>query len=488
MFYTAVIKFGYRQILIAYFIFFIVENSISKATENVINNGSVCQTPLCREIAKTFINSMNQTTDPCNDFFEYACGNFGKNASYRNGYINYFSLMRDFTSQRIKDILESDWSPMENIALTKSKQLYKSCMDLKAIESRGLLDLVYLLNDLGTWPMATPQIKWKLREKPWQEIDLQIRKNIGISPLFVLEPSADIKNSSFNILWLTLPSSSDGSYIFAHHFLLNKQNNTNISLTSKEYRKSIVDSARLIANYNRIFVSQYSLDIDAGNVVKFELALHDIIENFTSNGTFDLTHNYHKLTINELQKKFDAKSPKTRNGKIVWLNYLRHLYSDIPDVSIDGSHEIAVVGEEYFMKLIDLLDQTPSRTIVNTMLWWLVKRLAPLTNEKLKNITITRKSDKSKRWKWCIDRNEMPHAIAHAYVQKYFPKASKLYVSNMVKEIIVGMRNDIDRSRWLDSYSKRNALKKLSLMKKFVGYPDWYEDDKALANHYENAS
>lgn len=58
----------------------------------------------------------------------------------------------------------------------------------------------------------------------------------------------------------------------------------------------------------------------------------------------------------------------------------------------------------------------------------------------------------------------------------------------MVKEIIVGMRYDIDRSKWLDSYSKRNALKKLSLMKKFVGYPDWYEDDKALANYYENAS
>lgn len=50
----------------------------------------------------TFINSMNQTTDPCNDFFEYACGNFGKNANYRNGNANYFSLMRDFTSQQIR--------------------------------------------------------------------------------------------------------------------------------------------------------------------------------------------------------------------------------------------------------------------------------------------------------------------------------------------------------------------------------------------------
>lgn len=65
----------------------------------------------------------------------------------------------------------------------------------------------------------------------------------------------------------------------------------------------------------------------------------------------------------------------------------------------------------------------------NTMLWWLVKNLAPLTDKKLKNIIITQKNDESSiRWKWCINQNEMPHAIAHAYVQKYFPKASKLYV------------------------------------------------------------
>lgn len=75
-------------------------------------------------------------------------------------------------------------------------------MDLKAIERRGLLDLAYLINDLGGWPMATSPIRWKLRGKPWQEIDLQIRKNLGVSPLFVLSPLADIKNSSFNIQWV----------------------------------------------------------------------------------------------------------------------------------------------------------------------------------------------------------------------------------------------------------------------------------------------
>lgn len=57
---------------------------------------------------------------------------------------------------------------------------------------------------------------------------------------------------------------------------MNKQDNTKISLTSKKYRKSIVDSARLIASYNRAYVSKYNLDIDARDVVKFELALQDV--------------------------------------------------------------------------------------------------------------------------------------------------------------------------------------------------------------------
>lgn len=56
----------------------------------------------------------------------------------------------------------------------------------------------------------------------------------------------------------------------------------------------------------------------------------------------------------------------------------------------------------------------------------------------------------------------------------------------MVNEIIHGMRTDIERSKWLDSISKQGALRKLSAMEEFVGFPDWYEDNVAVEKYYKD--
>ncbi|CAK5112653.1 unnamed protein product [Meloidogyne enterolobii] len=39
---------------------------------------AVCLTPVCVHTAAIILNSMNATVDPCDDFFEYACGNWIK--------------------------------------------------------------------------------------------------------------------------------------------------------------------------------------------------------------------------------------------------------------------------------------------------------------------------------------------------------------------------------------------------------------------------
>lgn len=57
-----------------------------------------------------------------------------------------------------------------------------------------------------------------------------------------------------------------------------------------------------------------------------------------------------------------------------------------------------------------------------------------------------------------------------------------------MQQVITEMKNNIASSTWLDNNSRQSALKKLYNMKQFIGYPDWYNDSKAVADFYDDVN
>ncbi|ORX68080.1 hypothetical protein BCR32DRAFT_286175, partial [Anaeromyces robustus] len=49
----------------------------SKATENDANNvDEVCDTPECHNTAERILSKIDEEVDPCNNFYDFACGNW----------------------------------------------------------------------------------------------------------------------------------------------------------------------------------------------------------------------------------------------------------------------------------------------------------------------------------------------------------------------------------------------------------------------------
>jgi putative endopeptidase len=67
-------------------------------------------------------------------------------------------------------------------------------------------------------------------------------------------------------------------------------------------------------------------------------------------------------------------------------------------------------------------------------------------------------------------------ALGRRYVTKYFPPEAKARMQEMVRNILLAMKDTIDGLDWMSAETKQSALEKLSTFNSKIGYPDKWKD------------
>lgn len=89
-----------------------------------------CSTIPCVLSAATIIEKLNNEVDPCNDFYEYACGLFEQEVSTpdEKSTVDTISIMKDNLYEFLVTVLTSQ--KYENIEIHKvAKDFYSACTD-----------------------------------------------------------------------------------------------------------------------------------------------------------------------------------------------------------------------------------------------------------------------------------------------------------------------------------------------------------------------
>jgi endothelin-converting enzyme/putative endopeptidase len=82
------------------------------------------------------------------------------------------------------------------------------------------------------------------------------------------------------------------------------------------------------------------------------------------------------------------------------------------------------------------------------------------------------------RWKRCVESTDqlLGEALGRKYVEKHFPPAAKARMQEMVKNLLLAMKDVIDGLSWMSPRTRTRALEKLATFNPKVGYPDRWKD------------
>jgi hypothetical protein len=177
-----------------------------------------CSTIECVHSSARIIEKMNATADPCEDFYEFACGDFVAEVHTpdEKATVNTLFLMNDKLQDYLQAIYSKPSSESDPLVYRVSQTLYKTCLNIEDIARRGKQPLVELIEAIGGWPILNGK-DWNEKGWDWEKSLLAIRKfaTKRTNNIFKGEGNQLLENED---IWIELEEEPDVSYIKSNEF------------------------------------------------------------------------------------------------------------------------------------------------------------------------------------------------------------------------------------------------------------------------------
>lgn len=143
------------------------------------------------------IKKLDATTDPCENFYEFACGQQARNLLVTaertgSGTINNF---QDLVSKQLEGFIKDPIDPNEVNVFQQVKTFYQACMDTSKIEELGEKPFLDVLAKIGQFPALTED--WDEGNFSWIETTFKFKEH-GLNMYYLIQPTLfyNPKNSS----------------------------------------------------------------------------------------------------------------------------------------------------------------------------------------------------------------------------------------------------------------------------------------------------
>ncbi|KAH0624093.1 hypothetical protein JD844_007455 [Phrynosoma platyrhinos] len=269
---------------------------------------------------------MDTTSEPCKNFYQYACGGWLKKNIIPETSSRYsnFDILRDELEVVLKDVLDKENSD-DIEAVKKAKTLYRSC-----------------INESTSWTA----------EKSISELNYKYGKKVIIN--FYI--GTDDKNSTQHIIHIDQPSLGLPSRDYYECTGVYKE-------ACSAYVDFMISVAKLIRQERNLTINEAEISAEMRRV----MALETEIANATTKADdrTDPLLLYNKMTLQDVQKNF---SLEINHKQFDWSTFINNIMSTV-QINIENTENIIVCAPEYLIKLESILNKYTAREIQNYMSW-----------------------------------------------------------------------------------------------------------------------
>ncbi|XP_018348691.1 PREDICTED: neprilysin-11-like [Trachymyrmex septentrionalis] len=501
-------------ILAVYQMFF--KPQLIKSGDACKNMMKVCDSEDCIRIAASLKESMNESVDPCDDFYQYACGRWPQEhpSDYSLYYMNsWFSDRSNRMYRKIRDLLLVNMSASEvPWAVMQAKTLFTSCINQYTVNELDLSPLFDLLKFLNL-PMV-PFVTNKTTN--YVEQLASVKRILGLDIFFDFGVIPDPKNQSKNILYLHLPTRS-------YPFLADKELEKRLQTIKSRLRK-LDDEALLSENEEAEFT--YIADVikhiinngtDNKCTSDDELMIEDEkLEEFfegiynISNFLYDAIHaNQNQsisieslsdsdyMLVDDLQKLTDdhvIDSNLSLTPTPIWRPFIESIFEGIDKLDLDNKDKVLIGNLEY-LKDVAVLLACLEEEVLESYIWWAVvdiivphasERLRDIWNKYVSKVTDVKVVGESKSL-FCgaLVNKLMGMAVSWLFVDPTFHENKVNKVQEMLENIREAFGSLVAKTDWMDQSTKTATIEKSKKMEYAIGFPTWLFNEEKLDEYYK---
>ncbi|MBV9761280.1 MAG: M13 family metallopeptidase [Acidobacteriaceae bacterium] len=406
-----------------------------------------CQAGPGQEHSGVDLEAIDKSANPCNDFYQYACGNWMKNNPIPPDQSRWgrFNELFDRNQAVLRGILEDsehhqDRSPIDQ----KIGGFYGSCMDEPVIEQRGTSPLkseMERIDHVGNLQELTDEVA-RLQS---EQIDVFFSFGSSPDPKDAKMMIADLDQGG-----LGLPEKD-------FYFRTDEK--------SKEIRD------KYVAHVAKMFELEGAPADEAAKKAQAVMS----IETELAKASLDVTSRRNpQLLVHETPTSdFEQANPDFKFNEF------------FTDLKAPAFSKLNVSVPDFFKALNGLLTKNSIDDLKTYMAWHYLSGSAALLpkafvdeNFDFYGHTLSGTKQLKPRWKRCVSAtdDELGEALGQKFVEKTFGEQGKQRTLEMVHEIEQEMGKDIESLKWMSPETKRQAMIKLHGVMNKIGYPDKWRD------------